>query len=86
MGFNWATWWRGFLGTPPDRDNAAIEILRQRYVDELQGKSQLTRHADKMHYPQFREKLLRIAADKSKHARVDWRKDYRTRREAPRSA
>ena len=68
MGFNWATWWRGFVGTPPDRDSAAIEILGQRYVDELQAKIRLTQHADKMHYPQFREKLLRIAADKSKHA------------------
>jgi bacterioferritin (cytochrome b1) len=70
MGFSkdWSKWWRGFLGTPPDSDQAALEILRQRYVDEMQGISQLTQHADKMHYPQFREKLLHIAADKSKHA------------------
>ena len=68
MGFDWATWWRGILGTPPDRDRVALEILCQRYVDQRQRESQLTRHADKMHYPQFREKLLQIAADKSKHA------------------
>ena len=70
MGFSkdWSKWWRGFLGTPPDSDQAALEILRQRYVDEMQGISQLTQHADKMHYPQFRKKLLHIAADKSKHA------------------
>jgi bacterioferritin (cytochrome b1) len=48
-------WWRGFLGTAPDKDRAVPEILRQRYVEE-------------MHYPQFREKLLHIATDKSKHA------------------
>ena len=68
MGFHWATWWRGFLGTPPDRDQVALEILRQRYIDQRQGESQLTQHADKMHYPQFREKLLRIATVKSNHA------------------
>jgi len=65
---DWSKWWRGFLGTSPDRDLAVIEILRQRYVDEMQGISQLTQHADKMHYPQFRKKLLHIATDKSKHA------------------
>ena len=68
MDFHWATWWRGFLGTPPDRDRVAIEILCQRYIDQRQRESQLTEHADKMHYPQFRKKLLQIAADKSKHA------------------
>jgi len=65
---DWSNWWRGFLGASSDRDLAVIEILRQRYVDEMQGISQLTQHADKMHYPQFRKKLLHIAADKSKHA------------------
>ena len=68
FGQDWSNWWRGFLGTSPDRDRAAIEILRQRYVEEMQGIGQLTQHADKMHYPQFRQKLLHIAADKSKHA------------------
>ena len=65
---NWWNWWRRFLGTPADRDQAAIEILRQRCVEEMQGIGRLTQHADKMHYPQFRQKLLHIAADKSKHA------------------
>jgi bacterioferritin (cytochrome b1) len=65
---DWLNWWRGFPGTPPDRDRAAIEILRQRYTEEMQGIGQLTQHAHKMQYRQFREKLLHIAADKSKHA------------------
>ncbi len=65
---DWSKWWRGFLGTPPDRDAAVIEILRQRYVEEMLGIGRLTNHADKMHYPQFRKKLLHIAADKSKQA------------------
>ena len=61
-------WWRSFFGATPDARLATIEILRQRYVEEMQGKSQLTQHAHQMHYPQFREKLLHIAVDKSKHA------------------
>jgi bacterioferritin (cytochrome b1) len=61
-------WWRGFLGTAPEKDRAALEILRQRYVEELQTADRLKQHAQKMHYPQFREKLLHIATDKSKHA------------------
>jgi len=65
---NWSKWWRGFLGASPDRNQVAIEILGQRYVDELQGIGQLIQHADKMQYPQFREKLLHIVTDKNKHA------------------
>jgi len=65
---DWSNWWRSFLGTPPGGDQAAMEILRQRYVEEMQGIGHLTQHADKMHYPQFRQKLLQIAADKRKHA------------------
>ena len=70
MAFNkdWAKWWRRVLGISYDRDQATIEILRQRYVDELRGISQLTRHAHKMHYRQFCRKLLEIAAEKTKHA------------------
>lgn len=67
MGFYWATWWRGILGTP-DRDRAAIEILRQRYVEEIQGIGRLTQHAQQMHYRQFCKKLLQIADEKSNHA------------------
>ena len=65
---DWTKWWAELLGISYDRDQATIEILRQRYVDELQGISQLTRHAHKMHYRQFCQKLLEIAAEKAKHA------------------
>jgi bacterioferritin (cytochrome b1) len=65
---NWSKWWRGFVGTSPDRDPVAIEILRQRYVEEMQAAGRFKQHAQKMQYPQFREKLLHIATDKSKHA------------------
>ena len=70
MGFykDWAKWSSGLLGTSLDRDQATIEILRLRYIEETQGVAQLTRHAHKMRYPQFCHKLLAIAAGKSKHA------------------
>ncbi|MGH7887862.1 MAG: ferritin-like domain-containing protein [Candidatus Binatia bacterium] len=42
--------------------------MRQRYGEEIEGIGRLTKHADKMHYPQFREKLLQIATDKRRHA------------------
>jgi hypothetical protein len=63
-------WWRGFLGTSPDINLKATEILRQRYGEEMAAIARLTKHAGKMHYPQFREKLLHIATDKSKQ--VNW--------------
>jgi hypothetical protein len=50
---DWSTRWHKFLGTSPDRDRVAIEILRQRYVEEMQGIGQLTIHARKMQYPNF---------------------------------
>lgn len=65
---DWSNWWRGFLGAAPGGDLKAIEILRQRYGEEMAAIARLTKHAGKMHYPQFREKLLHIAADKSKQA------------------
>lgn len=65
---NWSEWWRGFLGTSPDRDLAAIEILRQRYVEEMQQTGRFKQHAQRMHYPQYQVKLLRMATEKSKHA------------------
>src|SRR5947199_96286 len=63
----WSDWWRGFLGFSRDGRYKAIEILRQQYVEANQRASQLRRHAQNMLYPQFREKLLRIAADESRH-------------------
>ena len=63
----WSDWWRGFLGFSRDGRYKAIEILRQQYVEANQRASQLRRHAQNMPYPQFREKLLRITADESRH-------------------
>ena len=67
----WSTWWRRFLGTGPDENGeAAVDVLRRRYVKEMQQRDRFKQHAQKMHYLQFREKLLEMAAEKSK--RVQW--------------
>jgi bacterioferritin (cytochrome b1) len=65
---NRSEWWRDFLGLSSDRDLAAIEILRERYVEEMQQTDRFKQHAQRMHYPQYQEKLFRMATEKSKHA------------------
>jgi hypothetical protein len=47
-----------------------LDLSRQEYIEESQDVSQLTSHAERMYYPQFRERLLRIAAEEQNH--VDW--------------
>jgi bacterioferritin (cytochrome b1) len=42
--------------------------LRARYIEERHHVMRFTEHAQKMQYPQFREKLLGIAAEEAKHA------------------
>ena len=65
----WSEWWRRFLGSSPEGNgNAAVDILRRRYVEEMQQIDRFKQHAQKMHYPQFRDKLFDMVADKSKRA------------------
>lgn len=47
-----------------------LDLLRQEYVEESQDVLRFTRHAESMYYPQFRERLLRIATEEQVH--VDW--------------
>ena len=61
-------WWRSFLGIGDEGRLTALEILRKRYVDETEHSKEFTQHAGQMHYPQFREGLLHIAAEETKHA------------------
>ena len=70
MGFSkdWSESWRRFLGHSLSGDRKAVDIMCQRYVEEVQAAGRFKQHAQKMQYPQFREKLLHIATDKSKHA------------------
>jgi bacterioferritin (cytochrome b1) len=46
--------------------------LLQEYVEEEKASAQFERHAKRMQYPQFRERLLQIAQDERKHA--EWLK------------
>lgn len=61
-------WCREFL-FPDDRPRL-VEMLCQAYVDEAKDVVQLTEHARRMAYPQFRERLLRIAVEEQAH--VQW--------------
>jgi rubrerythrin len=64
-------WWKtlgGILGFSSDGRQSVHEILAQRYVEERQHARQLAYHAERMQYPQFRERLSAIAADEARHA------------------
>jgi len=58
---------RSFLGIGDEARRAALDILRQRYVDESEHANKFNQHARQMHYPQFRETLLHIAAEETEH-------------------
>jgi rubrerythrin len=70
VGKSWREWWRGFLGFSLDNRGQALTILNDRYVKESQQIARFTQQAERMQYPQFRDKLLAIAADKAQH--LEW--------------
>jgi len=47
-----------------------LEILRDEYMEETRLMRQLTEHSERMRYPEFRERLLRMAAEQGEH--VSW--------------
>jgi len=56
---DWSKWWRDFLETSPDRDRVAIEILGQRYVEEMpMDLAEKNRCADRLP-----EQIWRIESD-----------------------
>jgi rubrerythrin len=61
----WTDEWRRFLGLSTAAK--ALEILSRLYIEESQHTAILAQHASRMHYPQFRAKLLEIAAGEAKH-------------------
>ena len=65
---SWADWWLQFLGISAGGYRDIIKILASRYVEEMHHVQRYTEHAEHMQYPQFRDKLLRIAADEARHA------------------
>jgi rubrerythrin len=64
---NWSEFRRRWFGSKEGYDTV-LGILRHRYVDEKQHADRFIRHAQELHYPQFREALLRIASEELKHA------------------
>ena len=61
-------WWHDFFGLPEGGTRRALEILAQRYIQKSQHTALFRQHAERMQYPQFRDKLLAIADDEAKHA------------------
>ena len=43
-------WWRGFLGIGDEARRTALDILRQRYLDETEHAELFNQHARQMHY------------------------------------
>ena len=66
----WSEWWRSFLGLPANGYHKTLEILLARYLELNRHAVRFKAHAAKMQYPQFREKLLAIAADETKYAEL----------------
>ena len=67
---SWSEWWREFFGLSTDPDRYATEILSDLYLEKTQHVARLNQQAERMQYPQFRKKLLEIAADETKH--TEW--------------
>lgn len=44
-----------------------LEILRDEYMGETRLMRQLTEHSERMRYPEFRQRLLRMAQEQSEH-------------------
>lgn len=61
---------RRFLGGPPNDSGHLLEFLQQKYADDLNASAQFEAHAQRMIYPHFRDRLLRIAEGKKSH--VEW--------------
>ncbi len=66
----WWEAWRGFLGLSADDNVTAVEILQRRFIVESQHVKRFKQHGERMQYPQFRERFLRMAADGEKHAQL----------------
>jgi rubrerythrin len=66
-------WQQFFKALLPDQHQRLLDILRQTYRKETEDVVQLTQHAEGLHYPQFRERLVRIAEEEQAH--VTWLRD-----------
>lgn len=64
---SWSQWLREFLGVAPAGRGEVEDILCRQYIWQSQHAARYRQHAEKMHYPQFRTALLRIADDEAEH-------------------
>jgi rubrerythrin len=60
--------WQKWLGSRAEARAAVLNVLRHRYIRESQHAMRYRQHAEKIHYPEFREALISIAAEEEKHA------------------
>jgi rubrerythrin len=60
-------WQPFFDALLPDDRQRLVEMLRAAYLEEVEDLAQFTQHIDRMPYPQFRERLLRIAEEERAH-------------------
>ena len=68
LGKNWSEWWRRFLDLSTNESSTVVDILRERFVGEMQQADRLKQYSRRMHYPQYQGNLLRLATEKSKQA------------------
>jgi rubrerythrin len=66
-------WRRCFDALLPDQHQILLDILRQTYREGAEDAVQLAEHAKRLYYPQFRERLRRIAEEEQAH--VTWLRD-----------
>ena len=65
---SWSQGWRSVLDLAADKSTGVLDFLCQRYVGEMQRIERFTQHAERMHYPQYRDKFLQMAKDANQHA------------------
>ena len=63
-------WWRRFLGVDTDGPQKALEVLSEQYIDAQRDAARLKQEAQRMQYPQFRDKLAAMAAQRTEHAEM----------------
>jgi len=63
-------WQRLLTALVPDHQQQLLDLLRRQYAEETCDVAQLIQHAQRMHYPQFRERLVQLACEDQAH--VQW--------------
>jgi len=67
---HWTDWFKASFGSSEAGRALIVDVLRRRYVREKQQVMRYRQHAERIHYPQFRDALLGIAAEEEEHAKA----------------